>query len=227
MEAIILAGGLGTRLRSTVPDVPKSMAPIAGRPFLEILLAALSDHGFCRVVLSVGYMANAIVSHFGDRFAGLELAYAIECSPLGTGGATRNALGHCYNDHVFVFNGDTIIALEVSEVEAMWTRLRRPVIVGREVPDMTRYGRLEASDGLVHSLSEKAGTGAGIANAGCYLFPVNLLDAFEVGKPFSLERDFLAHAVKRQPFQLYVTHGNFIDIGVPEDFARAQTELEP
>ena len=89
MEAIVLAGGLGTRLREIVPDLPKSMAPIAGRPFLEILLASLSRKGFIRVVLSVGFMAEKISGYFGDRFGNLELIYVVEREPLGTGGAVR------------------------------------------------------------------------------------------------------------------------------------------
>ena len=91
MEAIVLAGGLGTRLRSVVPNLPKPMAPVAGRPFLEIVLNRLAQKGFRRVVLSVGYMAEKIVEHFGDRLSGMELVYAFESTPLGTGGAVRFA----------------------------------------------------------------------------------------------------------------------------------------
>lgn len=225
MEAIVLAGGMGTRLRQVVPDLPKPMAPVAGRPFLEIVLTALAEKGFRRVVLSLGYMADKVVSHFGDAFAGMDLVYEIEQSPLGTGGALRAALPHCTADHVFVFNGDTFLDLETVALEAQWTNFRNPIIVAREVPDTARYGRLEVIEGRVCGFLEKGRTGAGLINAGCYVLPSDLLDGFARGTTFSLEADFLAEAVKRQRIDVFITEGMFIDIGVPEDYARAQTEL--
>lgn len=226
MEAIVLAGGFGTRLRAVVRDLPKPMAPVAGRPFLEILLTSLSHKGFSHIVLSLGYMANKVVSHFGDNFAGMALTYEIEETPLGTGGAVRQALLRCGNDHVFVFNGDTFLDLEVADVETYWQEYHVPIIVAREVPDAARYGRLESVDGRVTGFLEKGLSGPGLINAGCYVLPVEILDGFEIGWPFSLEADFLVNAVKSQRFNLFVTSGYFIDIGVPEDYTRAQTELE-
>ena len=107
MEGIVLAGGFGTRLREVVPDLPKPMAPIAGRPFLEILLSTLARKGFTRVVLSLGFMAEKIITHFGESYAGMHLVYEVESRPLGTGGAIRAALTRFESDHVFIFNGDT------------------------------------------------------------------------------------------------------------------------
>jgi D-glycero-alpha-D-manno-heptose 1-phosphate guanylyltransferase len=95
MEAIVLAGGFGTRLRQVVPDLPKPMAPVAGRPFLEILLSTLAKKGFTRVVLSLGFMSEKIIAHFGDRYLGMELVHEVELQPLGTGGAIRAALARC------------------------------------------------------------------------------------------------------------------------------------
>jgi D-glycero-alpha-D-manno-heptose 1-phosphate guanylyltransferase len=225
MEAIILAGGFGTRLRQVVPDLPKPMAPIAGRPFLEILLISLAHKGFHSVVLSLGYMADKVVKHFGDHFAGMEIVYEIEQAPLGTGGAVRQALARCNADHVFVFNGDTFLDLETAEVEAHWQRHQVPIIVARNAWDTARYGCMDAVNGRVLSFSEKGLAVTGLINAGCYLFPLGILDGFALGQPFSLEADFLAKAVGTQRFDLFVTKGHFIDIGVPEDYARAQTEL--
>jgi len=142
MEAIVLVGGFGTRLRQVVTDVPKPMAPIAGRPFLGILLGSLAEKGFSRVVLSLGFMAEKISGHFGSQFAGLDLAYVVEDVPLGTGGATRLAVEACTQDHVFVFNGDTYLDLEVDLLEQQWQARRNPIVVGRQVPDTMRYGRL-------------------------------------------------------------------------------------
>jgi len=140
MEAIVRAGGFGTRLRQLVADVPKPMAPIAGRPFLEILLGSLSQKGFSRVVLSLGVMAEKLSDHSGARFAAMDIAYVVEDTPLGTGGAIRLAFEACTQDHVFIFNGDTYIDLEVQSLEQQWQAKRHPIVVGRQVPDTTRYG---------------------------------------------------------------------------------------
>jgi D-glycero-alpha-D-manno-heptose 1-phosphate guanylyltransferase len=225
MEAIVLAGGFGTRLKQVVPNLPKPMAPIAGRPFLEILLNTLAKKRFSRVIMSLGHLADKVTTHFGDSYASLELVYEIELKPLGTGGAVRSALARCKSDHVFVFNGDTFLDLETDAVEAQWQKNIAPIIVAREVPDTARYGRLNTSNGRVISFVEKGAGGQGLINAGCYVLPTNILNGFEMGLAFSLETDFLAKAVETQQFDLFVTQGHFIDIGVPEDYARAQTEL--
>ena len=178
MEAIVLAGGFGTRLRHVVPDLPKPMAPVAGRPFLEILLTMLAARGFTRVVMSLGYMAQSVVDHFGDRFAGMDLVYEIERTPLGTGGAVRRGLGRCESDHVYVLNGDTYLDLEFDEVDAQWRREHVPIIVAREVPDTSRYGRLDTSENRVTGFNEKGVAGGGLINAGSYVFPKDIVEEF-------------------------------------------------
>jgi D-glycero-alpha-D-manno-heptose 1-phosphate guanylyltransferase len=225
MEAVILAGGFGTRLREVVPDLPKSMAPVAGRPFLEILFALLVRKGFRRIVVSLGYMAEKVVAYFGGHYDGIELVYEIEPTPLGTGGALRRAMSRSNADHVFVFNGDTYLDLEAQDVECQWRLNHVPIIVTRQVPDTARYGRLNTDRGRVTGFTEKGVTGLGLINAGCYAFPTDILNDFPLGKPFSLEADFLARAVSMQRFDVFVSRGHFIDIGVPEDYARAQSEL--
>ncbi len=225
MECIVLAGGFGTRLREVVPDLPKPMAPVAGRPFLEILLSMLARKGFTRVVLSLGFMADKVVDHFGDSYLGMELVHEIEPQPLGTGGAIRAALARCVADHVFVFNGDTYLDLEVDDVERLWRLAGHPVIVVREVPDTARFGRVEISDGRVSAFLEKGMPGPGLINAGCYVLPRDALDLFPSGKAFSLETDYFVDGLRRLRFEGFVTRGRFIDIGVPDDYALAQTEL--
>jgi len=225
MEAIILAGGFGTRLRQVVPDLPKPMSPIAGQPFLEILLRSLANKGFHRVVLSLGYMADKITSHFGAALCDIELIYEVEELPLGTGGAVRQAISHCNTDHVYVFNGDTFLDLQVNHVEAHWKNNHVPIIIAREVDDTTRYGRLEVSQGKILGFREKGVAGQGLINAGCYVLPVNILQNCQLEDPFSLETDFFIDAVQRQRFDVFITDSYFIDIGMPEDYLRAQTEL--
>lgn len=225
MEAIVLAGGFGTRLRQVVADVPKPMAPIAGRPFLEILLGSLAQKGFSQVVLSLGFMAEKISGHFGPRFAGLDLAYVVEDTPLGTGGATRLAAAACIQDHVFVFNGDTYLDLEVELLERQWQAKRHPIVVGRQVPDTMRYGRLVVDGNRITSFAEKGITGPGLINAGCYVLATDALARFPLNHSFSIETDYLVPEVARATVEVFVTEGMFIDIGIPEDYARAQTLL--
>ena len=225
MEGIILAGGFGTRLRELVPDLPKPMAPVAGRPFLELVLSALSRKGFTRVVLSLGFMAEKVRDHFGESFAAMTLIYEVESKPLGTGGAIRAALRRCTSDHVFIFNGDTYLDIEIDALEHAWQVSRRPIIVVREVPDTSRFGRVEMLDGLVKAFLEKGMSGPGLINAGCYVIPRDALDGFELGYPFSLETEFFTPSIGSMDFEGFVTHGCFIDIGVPEDYRLAQTEL--
>lgn len=225
MEAIVLAGGFGTRLREVVNDVPKPMAPIAGRPFLEILLGMFAKNGFSRVVLSLGFMAEKISDHFGYRFDGLDIAYVVEDTPLGTGGATRLAIEACIQDHVFVFNGDTYLDLEVKRLEQRWQAHRHPIVVGRQVPDTTRYGRLVVDGDRITRFAEKGITGPGLINAGCYVLAKDALAQFPRNQPFSIETDYLVPEIARATVELFVTEGVFVDIGIPEDYTRAQKLL--
>lgn len=221
----MLAGGFGRRLASVVSDVPKPMAPVAGRPFLEILLTVLARKGFNHIVLSLGHMAEKISGHFGDTYAGMSLAFVVESDPLGTGGAIRLASTRCTQSHYFVFNGDSYLDLEVHQVEEWWQRNRAPIIVARSVPDTERYGRLRAEQGQIKEFIPKGVAGPGLINGGCYVFARDELDAYPVGLPFSIEADFFPQQVASRRFDLFVTQGQFIDIGIPEDYRRAQTEL--
>ena len=225
MEAIVLAGGFGTRLREVVSHVPKPMAPIAGRPFLEILLRSLAAKGFDRVILSLGFMAEKISGHFGQHFEGMEIVYVVEDKPLGTGGGVRLAIERVSANHVFIFNGDTFLDLEVDQLERKWVQCLRPLIVGRAVADTARYGRLLVADGVAVGFNEKGVVGPGLINAGCYVIGRDELAGFAIGSAFSLEADYLAPAVAANKFDVFVTRGQFIDIGVPDDFMRAQVEL--
>lgn len=225
MEAIILAGGLGTRLREILPDTPKPMAPIVGRPFLEILLFSLSRKGFTRVILSLGFMAIKISDYFGKRYAGMDLVYVVEDIPLGTGGAIRLALPICEEDHVFIFNGDTFLDLEIGAVEQLWQNNGNPIIVGRQVSDTARYGRLLTENNYVKGFSEKGVGGPGLINAGCYVFGRGQLDCIPLNKPFSLESEFLVKLVAKAEVEVFITEGLFIDIGIPADYVLGQVLL--
>lgn len=225
MHAIVLAGGFGTRLQSVVPDAPKPMAPVGGRPFLEILLCHLERQGFDRVTMSVGYLSHLIVNHFGPKFGGIELTYAVEPEPLGTGGAVVLAQRECANHHVFVFNGDTYLDFDAKAVEALWRRKGNPIVMACQVLDTARYGRLLVERDRVRGFSEKGSSGPGLINAGAYLLGPRDLAAWPAGVKFSLEQDYLVPAVTTREINCYVDTRNFIDIGVPEDYFRAEAVI--
>jgi D-glycero-alpha-D-manno-heptose 1-phosphate guanylyltransferase len=227
VDAIVLAGGFGTRLRSVVTDLPKPMAPVAGRPFLEHVLWGLSRQGVRRAVLSVGYLHEKIVGHFGPRFENLALTYVVEDTPLGTGGAIAAALPHCHSEAVLVLNGDTWLDLPLAPLLALWRAHREPVIVAREVPDVSRYGALDvdgqASGRRVLRFAEKGRSGPGLINAGVYLLPNDVFGGRPPASPFAFEAGFLAPLVASASVRAFVCSGEFIDIGVPEDYERAQS----
>jgi D-glycero-alpha-D-manno-heptose 1-phosphate guanylyltransferase len=225
-EAIVLAGGFGSRLKSVVSNVPKPMAPINGRPFLDILLASLSDRGVTTVVLSVGYLAGEIQNYFGDQKHGINILYHVEAEPLGTGGAICASLQLCETENIFVLNGDTFVDVDFDLLQAFWKEHGNPIMVTREVSSASRYGAIVVEDHLIKSFSP-FGNNPDIAliNAGVYMLPKNILKDYSVGDSFSFEHDFLPKAIISTRFFSFKCEGYFIDIGVPEDFEKAQYEL--
>jgi D-glycero-alpha-D-manno-heptose 1-phosphate guanylyltransferase len=224
IEAVVLAGGLGLRLRTAVPDLPKPMAPVAGRPFLAWLLEALAGQGVQSAVLSVGYRAETIEGHFGASYAGLELRYAREAEPLGTGGALKRALRQVRSFPALALNGDSLVDLDLTAMRELHRRTRaRLTIALVEAPDASRYGRVALREGCVSAFAAEGEPGPGLVNAGVYLMEAGLLDEPELPERFSFERDFLQPRVGSLAPAAFLASGRFIDIGVPEDFARAQT----
>lgn len=226
-DVIVLAGGFGTRLRSVVSDVPKPMAPVAGLPFLAHLLRSLRAQGAERVVLSVGFMGHVIQEYFWETYEGLSIKYAAEPEPLGTGGAMIYALDHCESGEALVLNGDTFLSLNYAGFLASCKEARADLgIVVRQVPDTTRYGRCELHQGRLTSFSEKGTSGPGLINAGVYYLRRSLFDRVSPpGQRFSFENDYIAPALPTLMPVGYVADGYFIDIGVPEDYARAQIDF--
>ena len=223
MEAIILAGGKGTRLKSVVADVPKPMAPIAGRPFLCYLLDNLSDANFDRVILSVGYKREVIQKYFGSLYGKMRLEYYAEETPLGTGGAIKAALGRCNDDIVFVLNGDTLFQVDYAAMRRLHVAGQAPLTMAvKELTDFDRYGSLAIEDGRITEFREKAFTERGFINGGIYLMARDLLHDAPEGN-FSLEQDFLMR--RAVPMNAFLSEGYFLDIGIPEDYRRAQREL--
>lgn len=227
--AIILAGGMGTRLRSAVPDLPKPMAPVSGRPFLEYLLDYWIGQGVNRFVVSVGYMKEVIMDHFGSSYRATQLTYAVEEEPLGTGGGLLLA-AHGLSEPFLVLNGDTFFEVELDALlnfhakhASEWTfSLFRANEVGR-------YMGMEVNaDGEIVSLKSGMGEPRRLANGGVYLINPSVLakTKLDQGQKLSLEDDLLP-VFMTQGGKLYGLEfpGSFIDIGLPDDYFRAAEVL--
>ena len=223
MEAIVLAGGLGTRLRGIVDDVPKPMAPVQGRPFLSFVLDQLVATGFHTAILAVGYRHEAIRAHFGDAYRSLTLLYSLEEEPLGTGGAIRLACAQVTTRDVFVLNGDTFLDLDFHAMLNAHVRAAAQLSLAVcKVPDVARYGAVEMGDVIVRGFHEKGTSGRGWINGGVYLLGPDLRRRFPRRAMYSFEQDLLVPETQAIRPLAFPTTGLFLDIGIPEDYARAQ-----
>lgn len=228
-EAIVLAGGFGTRLAHVVPDVCKPMAPVAGRPFLRFIMDQLDEARFGRAVVADGYRREQIEEFFGGAYRGLQVAYSPEDEPLFTGGAVKQALAKCGNDWVFVLNGDTWLDVDFAAMEAVAAEAPdavKAVIAVKRMRDFERYGTVDVdAEGRITAFHEKRPCADGLINAGVYLLRRGALDAMP--KKFSLENDFFEKVVADGALMSCECEGGFIDIGVPEDYELGQTMLAP
>lgn len=226
MEAIVLAGGLGTRLRSVVGDLPKPMASVNGRPFLAYVLDQLVAAGFEASVLAVGYRHEAISGHFGNAYRGMALRYSVESEPLGTGGAIRLAWQEGGSPEVFVLNGDTYLETDYGAMLAAHREAGSQLSIAvHHVADTARYGALEIADDRIVGFREKGATGPGWINAGTYLLDSALRTRLPSHGHFSFEQDVLVPEVRSIRPLACRTPGLFIDIGVPDDYARSPSLL--
>ena len=226
MEAIILAGGLGTRLRSRLRNLPKAMAPVGGRPFLEILLNRLVAAGCARIVLSLGHLRSVIRDAFGDAFQGAQLVYSVEETPLGTGGAIRLALKQAKESSVMVLNGDTFLDLDFGAFLSAHVAGGRPLSLAiTKVENMSRYGGVITNGAQVTGFVEKGSGGAGWINAGVYAIKSDFPWPAHLSASFSFENEVLVPMVTSLSPLAFRCEGYFLDIGVPEDLDRAETEL--
>lgn len=222
--AAILAGGLGTRLRPVVNDRPKVMAMVAGRPFLTRLLDQLAEAGIQKTVLCTGYMADSIRKELGERYQDIELVYSVEESPLGTGGALRQACELLPGETILVMNGDSYCHCNLAEFIAGKTESGASAgMVLARVDDVARFGAVQTnSESRVESFIEKgAQTGPGWINAGIYLLPVSRIRELPPGRTVSLEREVMPLIIADGLYG-HQCSGSFIDIGIPDEYQRAQ-----
>lgn len=221
-EAIVLCGGLGTRLRPVVSDVPKPMAQVAGRPFLDYVLAYLAAEGVRRVILAAGYKAAVVQDRYGDRWRDLDVAYSIEAEPLGTGGALRQALDRLEGEAGVVVNGDSLLLAPMAP-------LAEPLTAGADLV-LTASRRADTAGGGVCALDGDRLTGfhlgahgeAGLVNAGVYALRRGFFRGLDLSGAFSFEREVLEAQVGRLDMRVVVSDADFIDIGLPETYAAAQ-----
>lgn len=228
-EAIVLAGGFGTRLAHVVPDVCKPMAPVAGRPFLRFIMDQLAAAGFDRAVVADGYRREQIEGFFGPAYRGMAIEYSPEETPLFTGGAVKRALGRCESDWVFVLNGDTWLDVDFEAMEASAVNVPdsvSAVIAVKRMCGFERYGTVDVdAGGSLTAFHEKRPCEEGLINAGVYLLRRDALN--NMPEKFSLESDYFERVVGDGELRAVECAGGFIDIGVPEDYELAQTMLAP
>ncbi len=224
ITALILAGGLGTRLQSIMTGRPKVLAPVAGRPFLAYLMDQLIGAGFRQVILCTGYKGEQIKAAFGDTYKGLDIQYSQEPEPLGTGGALRFGLPLIDTDLVLVTNGDSYVNCNLTDYLAWY--LENDVqtsLLLTCLSDTSRYGRVEVDrDGRILQFDEKGDShGPGWVNAGVYIFTRSLLESIPFGQPFSLEKEFFPNLIGKGLYG-FQSEGAFIDIGTRESYALAE-----
>jgi len=235
-EAIVLAGGFGTRLKQVVSDVPKPMAPINNEPFLNYLLNYLSHFNIQRIVLSTGFMHEKIEEYYNNlmmpnNWNGTEIIFSNENEPLGTGGAILLATEKCNQSEVLVINGDSFFNINIDQFYKQHIESKsQHSLALREVPNASRYGTVLIDDvsRRIISFNEKNGQDKnGLINGGIYILNKNLYrSSTPQQKNFSIEKDFFEKQLFRQHISGFEFDGYFIDIGIPEDYERAQHELK-
>ncbi|MCM2274793.1 MAG: nucleotidyltransferase family protein [Candidatus Didemnitutus sp.] len=223
--AIVLTGGRGTRLGAATERVPKPLLPVAGRPFLFHVLDHLVAQGVRRVVFATGYLSEQFPPLFGTQYRGMAIVHSPETEPLGTGGAVRQAFARIDARAAFVLNGDTYFPTDLAALDALGGPGIALALTLRPVPDTARYGCVTLDGDRVTALVEKGRTGPGLINGGVYRLDRAAFDADAPSGPFSLERELFPRWVAERRVRGLASDAYFIDIGVPEDLARAQTDL--
>ncbi|MFK0442586.1 nucleotidyltransferase family protein [Campylobacter jejuni] len=214
MQAIILCGGLGARLKSVIKDIPKPMAPINNKPFLEFIFEYLKKQGIKEVILAVSYKYEVIKEYFKDEFLGIKIKYSIEKEPLGTGGAIKEALKFVKNE-AYVLNGDTFFDIDLSKLKLNESKI---CLALKQMNDFDRYGTVNVDEqDLVISFEEKVFKKQGLINGGIYLLTKDVFNEFDLEKKFSFE-EFLQENYKKLKARAEICDDYFIDIGVPEDY---------
>lgn len=228
-EAIILAGGFGTRLQAVVNDVPKPMAPIIKEPFLNYIFDYLKHYNIEHVVLSTGYLSEKISEYYKNEYKGIKISYTKEVNPLGTGGGIRLALEKCFTDNVLVLNGDSFFDVNLISYYKQHSLLKSNCSLAlRKVNNAARYGTIKLEDTfIIKAFKEKDSFELpGLINGGVYILNRELfLNETEANIAFSIEKDFFEKRIDQITIFGFEYQGYFIDIGIPEDYNKAQIDF--
>lgn len=226
-ECIILAGGLGTRLRSAVPDLPKCMAPVAGRPFVSYVIDHFRKQGVEKFIFSLGYKHEAIQKFLDTAYADCNKQYVIEQEPLGTGGAIQFACKKATEENVLILNGDTLFSIQLPALTAFHEQNNSHCTLAlKPMQRFDRYGVVELKEkGAIKSFKEKQFYESGLINGGIYAVQVAALLNEGLPEKFSFEKDYLEKLYTERPMFGVVQDEYFIDIGIPEDFEKANRDL--
>ena len=229
MEVIILAGGLGTRLRSEVKDVPKCMAPVAGKPFLWYLLKYLTRFDVSNVILSVGYLREVIFDWVAEHKSEFPFTfeYAIEEEPLGTGGGIKLALSKAYDNEVVILNGDTFFDVELNDFVRLHSDSKKYISLAlKPMKNFDRYGTVNLeSNGVISAFNEKKYCAEGLINGGVYVISRNSPLFSGLPDKFSFETAVLEPQCVSGNLFGVIQNGYFIDIGIPEDYHKADKDF--
>jgi D-glycero-alpha-D-manno-heptose 1-phosphate guanylyltransferase len=226
-EAIILAGGLGTRLRTAVPDLPKCMAPVAGRPFLYYVIKYFQDQGIEKFILSLGYKHEAVEEYIMNDFRNNNITFSIEKEALGTGGAIKLACDHASEKTVLVLNGDTFFGVHLNKLAPFHHMCGADCTLSlKPMKNFDRYGVVGLNkDYSIQSFQEKKYYDEGLINGGVYALNVKKFKQEDLPEKFSFEKDYLEAFYRERRMYGVIQDEYFIDIGIPEDYEKAQKEL--
>ena len=227
-ECIILAGGLGTRLRSTVADVPKCMAPVAGKPFLHWVIAYLTSQTITSFVFSLGYMHKVIEDYIKLNYPELQTKFSVENELLGTGGAIKLAMQLCNEENVLIVNGDTLFETnnQLLWIEHIKSRSNCTLAL-KPMQNFERYGAVTINENnIITAFTEKKYMQQGLINGGVYLINQKSFNQINLPEKFSFEKDFLEKYINTLTMIGVMDDGYFIDIGIPEDFKKANSEIK-
>ena len=225
--AIVLAGGLGTRLRSVIQDIPKPMAPVNGKPFLHYIFQYLKQEQIREVILSVGYKHETIEDFFGNEYLGIKVQYSVEEEPLGTGGGIKQAFG-LIDGPAYVLNGDTFFGVNLHTLSDYYFDSNSDMVLAlKHLQNFDRYGTVQLdAQNRITKFDEKKLVAEGYINGGIYFFDKTLLSRVETGNKFSFEKEILEKYTGELKFGGKVFNGYFIDIGIPEDYNKAQHDFK-
>jgi D-glycero-alpha-D-manno-heptose 1-phosphate guanylyltransferase len=227
-QAIILAGGLGTRLRSVVSELPKCMAPVAGKPFLHYVIDHLQEEGIQSFIFSIGYKSESIINFIENDYSKSRFQFSIEKEPLGTGGAIKLAIEKTSEKNILVCNGDTLFKVHIDALNKFHRQNNSDcTLCLKPMNNFDRYGVVELDDNdLIISFKEKQFYNNGLINGGVYTLNTKAFLNKNLSEKFSFEKDYLEKFVDEEKMYGLIQDEYFIDIGIPEDYERAKDELK-